>query len=171
VFSAGIPFGYQFSPFFRVDLNLGASRVLQEGGGGVTDLKDVSPSGSMSISYAPAPFTANIFGSIGYSGASGYGGMTRQGIIGVALSDQLSTNWYWNLVGRYSLEKSVFVADALNLSTVYARTGVRYAPLRWASVDLAGEYLRQWSDGALGIPMTEYTALLGITVYNTYKIF
>ena len=108
--------------------------------------------------YTSETFTANVFGSAVYSGGSGYGEATRQWTAGLAFSDQFAREWSWNLSGAYQVSRSVFVTDAVNLTTIYGTAGLSYKPWEWASLDLTGNLNRQTSDGQFGDTLNNYSA-------------
>ena len=171
VLSAGILFGYQFSPAFRLDGVFGISHASQSGSNSLPSSSESAPSGLFSLSYASEGFTARAYGSAVYSGGSGYGGATRQYTAGLAFSNQFAMEWSWNLSGTYQVSRSVFVTDAVNLTTITGAAGLSYRPWEWASLDLTGTVNRQTSDGQFGNTLNSYSTLLGITVEKPYRIF
>ena len=171
VLSAGILFGYQFSPAFRIDGVFGMSHASQESSPTLPVSSESAPSGVFGISYASEGFTARAYGSAVYSGGSGYGSTTRQYTAGLAFTDQFAMEWSWNLSGTYQVSQSVFVADAVSSNTTTGTAGLSYRPLQWASLDLTGNLDRQTSDGQFGDTLTSYSAILGVTIGKSYKIF
>lgn len=170
VLSAGIHFGYQFNPAFRVDGKGGASRVRQEGRLGIPAQDVTGFSGRFNASYLKGTLTANIYASKEYSGGSGFGGITRQETFGLGLLNQLDKGWSWSLGGSYQRNRSVFV-DTVDLNTANGTAGLRYQPWEWGSLDLTGNAIRQMSDGNFGTNQNSYTGLLGITLGKPYNVF
>jgi hypothetical protein len=169
--SGGILFGYQFSPALRLDGAFGMSYIRQNESPGIPEQRTSSPSGLINFNYASESFTAHVFGSAVYSGGSGFGAATRQWTAGLAFSDQFTREWSWNLTGTYQVSKSVFVTDAIDLTTIYGTAGLSYKPWEWASLDLTGNLNRQTSDGQFGGDLNTYWATLGFTIGKPYKIF
>jgi hypothetical protein len=169
--SGGILFGYQFSPTFRIDGVFGMSYIRQNEAPGIPEQQTSSPSGLFNVSYTSETFTANVYGSAVYSGGSGYGEATRQWTAGLAFSDQFARDWSWNLSGTYQISKSVFVTDAVNLTTITGTAVLSYKPWLWASLDLTGYIDRQTSDGQSGGDLSNYVATLGFTIGKPYKVF
>jgi hypothetical protein len=169
--SAGILLGHQLSPAFRFDGTLGISRIRQNEAPGIPAQQKSSPSGNFNITYARETFTARAFGSYVYSGGSGFGEATRQWTTGLAFTDQFTREWSGNLSGAYQVSRSVFVADAVDLATMYGAAGLRYQAWEWASVDLTGTINRQRSNGQFGDTLNNHSALLGFTIGKPYKIF
>jgi hypothetical protein len=106
-----------------------------------------------------------------YSGGSGYGEATRQWTAGLALNDQFTREWSWNLSGTYQVSRSVFTTDTVNLTTIYGTAGLSYKPWEWGSLNLTGNLNRQTSDGQFGDALNNSSALLGITIGKPYKIY
>jgi len=169
--SGAILFGHQFSLAFRFDATLGISEIRQREAPGIPALRTSSPTGNFNITYAHETFTARAFGSYVYSGGSGFGVATRQGTAGLAFNDQFTREWSGNLSGAYQISRSVFVAEAVDLATMYGTAGLRYQPLEWATLDLTGNLNRQRSTGQFGDTLNNYSALLGLTFGKPYKIY
>jgi len=169
--SGGILFGYQFTPVLRINGAFGWSYLRQGESPGIPEQRESSPSGLFNASYTSETFTASVFGSAVYSGGSGYGQATRQWTAGLAFNDQFAREWSWNLSGSYQVSKSVFVTDAVNISTIYGAAGLRYRPWEWGSLDLIGYADRQTSDSQFGSDLNNFVATLGITIGKPYKVF
>jgi hypothetical protein len=169
--SGGILFGYQFSPVLRIDGVFGLSHIRQSETPGIPEQRKSSPSGIFNLTYVSDTFTARAFGSYVYSGSSGYGEATRQKTTGLSFTDQFSREWSGNLSGVYQVSRSVFVTEAVDLSTIYGTAGLRYQPLEWVSLNLTGNLDRQTSDGQFGHTLNNYSALLGLTFGKPYKIY
>ena len=58
-----------------------------------------------------------------------------------------------------------------DLTSATGTAGIRYKPLEWMDVHLSGSGTRQSGDGTLGSDLTRYSAILGVTVSNTYNIY
>ena len=169
--SGGILFRYQFTPVLRIGGVFGWSYIRQDEAPGIPEQRESSPSGLLNASYTSETFTASVFGSAVYSGGSGYGQATRQWTAGLAFHDQFAREWSWNLSGSYQVSKSVFVTDAVNISTIYGAAGLRYRPWEWGSLDLTGYADRQTSDSQFGSDLNNFVATLGITIGKPYKVF
>jgi hypothetical protein len=169
--SGGILFGYQFSPAFRLDGAFGMSYIRQKEAPGIPEKQTSDPSGLLRATYISETFTANVYGSAVYSGGSGFGQATRQWTAGLALYDQFARDWSWNLSGAYQISKSVFVTDAVNLTTIYGTAVLSYKPWEWGHLDLTGYLHRQTSDGQSGSDLNTYAATLGFTIGKPYKIY
>jgi hypothetical protein len=147
------------------------SYIRQNEAPGIPEQQTSSPSGLFNVSYTSETFTANVYGSAVYSGGSGYGEATRQWTAGLAFSDQFARDWSWNLSGTYQISKSVFVTDAVNLTTITGTAVLSYKPWVWASLDLTGYIDRQTSDGQSGGDLSNYVATLGFTIGKPYRVF
>jgi hypothetical protein len=169
--SGGILFGYQFSEAFHLDGVFGMSYIRRNEAPGIPEERTSSPSGLFNVSYTSETFTANVYGSAVYSGGSGFGEATRQGTVGLTLSDHFTREWSWNLSGTYQVSRSAFETGAIDLTTIYGTAGLSYKPWEWGSLDLTGNLNRQKSDGQLGDTLNNYSALLGITIGKPYKIY
>ena len=170
--SGGILFGYQFSPALRLGGVFGWSYIRQSEAPGIPEQTSSDPSGLINASYTSETFTASVYGSAVYSSnGSGFGQATRQWTAGLAFNGQFTREWRWNLSGAYQVSKSVFVTDAVNLSTIYGTAGLSYQVWEWASLDLTGSMDRQTSDGQSGNGLNNYVATLGITIGKPYKVF
>jgi hypothetical protein len=169
--SGGILFGYQFSPVFRIDGVFGMSYIRQSEAPGIPEQQTSDPSGLFRATYTSETFTASVFGSAVYSGGSGYGEATRQWTAGLALSDQFSREWSWNLSGTYQVSNSVFTTDAVDTTTIYGTAVLSYRPWEWGSLDLTGYLDRQTSDGLFGSGLNNYVVTLGLTIGKPYKVF
>jgi hypothetical protein len=169
--SAGILFGYQFSPTLRLDGVFGMSFIRQDAAPGISEKRESSPSGLFNFTYTTETFAAKGYGSAVYSGGSGFGESTRQYTAGFALSDKFTREWSGTLSGAYQVSKSLFGTDTVDLNTIYGTAGLSYQPLEWVSMDLTGNLNRQTSDGRFGDTINNYSALLGFTIGKPYKIF
>jgi hypothetical protein len=169
--SGGILFGYQFSEAFRVDGVFGMSYIRQSEAPGIPEQRTSAPSGLINFNYVSESFTAHVFGSAVYSGGSGFGEATRLYTAGLAFSDQFAREWSLNLSGTYQVSRSAFETDAVDLTTIYGTAGLSYKPWEWGSLDLTGNLSRQTSDGQFGETLNNYSALLGISIGKSYKIF
>jgi hypothetical protein len=169
--SGGILFGYQSSPRLRIDGVFGISYIRQSEAPGIPEQRTSDPSGLFSATYTSETFTASVFGSAVYSGGSGYGEATRQWTAGLALNDQFSREWYWNLSGTYQVSNSVFTTDAVDTTSMYATAVLGYKPWEWGILELTGYLDRQTSDGQFGSTLNNYVATLGITIGRPFKVF
>jgi hypothetical protein len=169
--SGGILFGYQFSPVFRIDGVFGMSYIRQSEAPGIPEQRTSDPSGLINASYTSGTFTASVFGSAVYASTSGFGEATRQWTAGLAVNDQFTREWFWNLSGAYQVSKSVFVTDTVDLTTIYGAAGLSYRPWMWGSLDLTGHINRQTSESQFGSDLTNYVATLGITIGKPYKVY
>ena len=170
--SGGILFGYQFSPALRLDGAFGWSYIRQSEAAGIPEQTSSDPSGLINATYTSETFTARVYGSAVYSSSgSGFGQATRQWTAGLAFNGQFTREWRWNLSGVYQVSKSVFVTDAVNISTIYGAAGLRYRPWEWGRLDLTGYADRQTSDSQFGSDLNNFVATLGITIGKPYKVF
>ena len=169
--SAGVLFGHQLSPAFRIEGVLGVSNIRQKEAPGIPSQKKTSPSGDLNVTYARETFTARLFGSYAYSGGSGFGEATRQLTTGLEFTNQFTREWSGNLSGAYQISRSAFATDTVDLSTIYGTAGLRYRILEWATADLTGNFSRQRSNGLVGETNNNQSALLGITIGKPYKIY
>ncbi len=147
------------------------SNIRQKEALGIPAQRKTAPTGNFNITYVGEAFTAKAFASYVYSGGSGFGEATRQWTTGLQFTDQLTREWSGSLSGAYQVSRSVFVADAVDLSTIYGTAGLRYQFLEWASMDLTGTLSRQRSNGQFGETLNNQSALLGITIAKPYKIY
>ena len=169
--SAGLIFGYQINPVSRIDGEVGMSYARQAEALGIPKQDTSGPSGRINASFAAESFTANVFASSNYSGGSGFGGITRQRTVGLAITGQVDREWSWNIGGSYQSTSSSFVTSAVKLNTTYGNAGLRYQLLEWASMDLLGTLNRQTSSGQFGSALNNYSAILGITLGKSYNIY
>ena len=170
-YSAGLLYGYQFSPALRLDATLGATHLRQESGPGTPGENKTSPSGQFNLVYASGTFNTNLYGSAVYNGGSGFGQATRQLTAGLIVTDQIAMDWSWNLSGAYQVSKSAFSSDAVNITTMYGAAGLRYQAWEWAGFDLSGNVNHQTSDGLVGTSLNSYSTVLGFTIGKPYNIF
>jgi len=171
VVGAGFLGGYQFSPAFRIDGRLGMSFVRQQATG--TDNSEQTsndPAGNVTLAYSVNTFQASLYANVGYSGLSGASQVTRQGTVGIILSDQFAQRWSWNLGAYYQIERTVFAATSRDLKTLSGTGSIRYAPWEVGSFDLTGYSSREQSDGPGG-DRTRYSVVLGFTLGKTYTVF
>jgi hypothetical protein len=168
----GIVLGHQFSPVLHFTGTFGISQIRQGGDSGGTGERKYSPSGSFNLSYVSETSTASFFGSADYSGGSGYGVATFPWTVGISLTSRLTREWSGNLSGTYQKTKSVFASDSeVDLVSTTGTAGLIYQPWEWGSVNLTGGLNRQTSNGQFGDTLTNYSALLGVTIGKSYKIF
>jgi hypothetical protein len=169
--SGGVLFGYRFSPALRLDGTFGMSQIRQSGAPGIPSQRNSSPTGTFNITYTRDTFTARAFGSVGYSGGSGFGQATRQWTTGLLFTDRFTREWSWNLSGTYQDSRSVSGTDTIDINTIYGTAGLRYQLLEWASLDLTGNLNRQRSNAQFGETLNNYSALLGISIGKPYRIY
>jgi hypothetical protein len=169
--SGHITFGYQFSPTVTLDGGVGVQHIRRSGSQGIPEESDTTPSGTINLSYKQETFAATLFGSINYTGGSGFGEATRQYTAGMTVMDQFARDWTWNLSGAYQVSQSVFSENAVDIHSINGATGVQYRPWRWATVDLTGNLNRQTSSGQFGETLNNYSAHLGFTAAHSFNIF
>jgi hypothetical protein len=171
VFSAGVIYGYQFTEVFRLDATVGGSYIRQKAGEGTPEENKTSPAGYFTLTYDTQFVQARLYGSLLYSGLSGYGQPTREGTVGIGFTGNLSREWSWNLNGTYQISKSVFNTESVDVTTKLAGGGLQYKPWEWGSISLSGTMERQTSGGQLGSAIDNYSAILGFTVGKPYNVF
>ena len=169
--SGGLLVGYQFSPVLHLDGVFGMSYIRQSEAPGIPEQRTSSPSGIFNISYLHETFTARLFGSYVYSGGSGFGEATRQKTTGLEITDEFTREWSGHLSGTYQVSNSVFSSETIDLVTIYGTAGLSYKAWEWGSLELTGNLDRQTSNGQFGDTLTNYSALLGITIEKPYKIY
>lgn len=170
VLSVGLTFDHQFTPSFSLEGVLGVSRVIQKAAPGTAEQDDYRPSGAIRAAYVSDTVRSVAFVSGLYTGGSGFGETTRQGTAGLSFSGPLSAAWSWRLNGTYQITTSVFT-DSIDLSSAYGTAGVAYRFFGWGSLELTGHVDRQWNNGQFGEDLTNYSALLGVTIGKSYNIF
>ena len=91
-------------------------------------------------------------------------------------SDRFAEKWWWDLSGHYQANRSIGegAAEATateDVETASGLAGIRYQPLRWATIRLAGSLVRQWSHGRVGNDFRRDSLTLGVTLGDTYTLF
>ena len=170
-FGAGLLAGHQFSPAFRIDGRLGMSFVRQPAS--ATDNSEHTsndPAGTVTLAYSDNTFRASLYANVGYSGLSGASQVTRDGTVGINLSDQFAQRWSWSLGAYYQISRTVFAATSSDTKTLHGTGSIRYAPWEWGAFDLTGNSSREQSDLSNG-DLNRYSVVLGFTLANTYTVF
>jgi hypothetical protein len=172
VYTAGIRYGYRFSPTVKFNVTAGASHVRRESVTGVSESdSDTAPSGSFRLTYDSETFAAVFYGSAAYSGSSGFRDTTKQYTGGLNLRKDFARTFSGTISGYYQLSKSAFEENAVDIHTVHGAVEFRYQPWEIVSLYLNGSAHRQESDGQYGRTIDNYSANLGITITNAYNIF
>lgn len=168
---AGVQFGYQFTQAFRLDASVGASQIRQDEEIGSAERKDTSPSGYFGFSYKTESTVSRFYGSVVYTGSSGYGEATQQYTAGVTHTSQLNREWSWVADAAYQKNESVFTEDSLDIDSINGKIGVRYRPLEWLSID--GHIGADWQDssGTNGNTIESYSAVLSFTLGKSLNIY
>jgi len=167
VFGAGLLGGHQFSSAFRIDGRLGMSFARQLAS--ATDNSEHTlndPEGSITLAYTENTFQAGLYGNVGYTGLSGSAQITRQGTVGINLSDQFAQRWTWSLGGNYQISRPVFGVISNDVKTLNGTGSIRYVPWEWGAFDLTGYSTRQQSDVPNG-DLNRYSVVLGFTLGRT----
>lgn len=168
---AGVQFGYVFSPVLSFNSSAGASMVREETNGLTAARKETSPAGRFVLAYRNPDSVGSIFGSILYSGGSGFGETTRLWTIGLDYTRNITLEWAWNITGAYQKEKSAFDGGSVDMDKVYGRSGVSYNPWKYISFHGYISMNHQVSDGNSGSSIDTFAAVLGFTFGRPLNIF
>ena len=171
VFAGGLLGAYRFSPAFTVDARAGASHVKETSTSGVPEFTKTSPYGALSIVYTDNNFRAALSATVEQAGGGNLGVTTRRETVSLSVSDQFATRWWADAIGIYQVNRSLESDASGDLTSTAGTAGIRHKPLEWLEVHLSGSGFRQSGDGALGSDLTRYSAILGVTVSNTYNIY
>jgi len=164
VFGAGLLGGHQISPAFRIDGRLGIAFARQPATATDNSEHTVNdPAGTITLAYTDNTFMATMYATVGYSGLSGVGEVTRDGTVGFTLADQFAQFWSWTLGGSYTISRTVFAVTSSDTKTLNGTGSIRYAPWEWGAFDLTGNSNRQQSDVSGG-DLNRYTVVLGFTL-------
>lgn len=172
-YTAGLRGSYRASEFTTIDASAGAT-LLREDVPGVDETDDEwFPTGSISVAYAKEDFRATLLGSYAVAGGGSFGETTERTTVSLALSDRFAPQWSWNLGGSFQRNRSTDdqVASPEEIDTASAGAGIRYQAATWASIGLSGNMYRQRSDTTAGRDLDRETALLDVTVGNTFRLF
>jgi len=131
-----------------------------------------SPSAQVSLDYRLRDFRAALIGSYGLAGGGSFGVTTHRGNIQLKLTDQFLQGWWWDLGGLYQINQSLDTPRTEDIYVWAGNAGVRYQPVRWASLRLAGDMVRQRSrNGIESSNIDRNTVTLGVDLSYDYKIF
>lgn len=168
---AGVRFMYDFTPVLQFDMSMGASMIRRTQEANNEDREETSPSGSFGLTYLAPATTAKLYGSIVYTGNTGYGEATRQYTAGLSVTNQLSTLWSWGLNGVYQNNESVFTEDSVLIDSVMGRARVSYRPLEWLMIE--GHLSTEWQDagGQRGDSITSHEAVLSFTIGKPVNLY
>ena len=167
VFGAGLLGSHQITPALRVDGRLGmAFAKVPASGADNTERTTNDPEGTVSLTYVANTFRATLYANFGYTGLSGASQVSRQGTVGIDLSDQFARGWTWSLGGNYQVTRTVFAEINTEDRTFYGAGSIRYAPWDWGTFDLTGYITRRNSDIPTG-DLNRDTIVLGFTLGRT----
>lgn len=168
---AGIRFAYEFTPVLLLDMSVGASMIRSTDEVTGENKEDTSPAGSFSLTYLAPATTARVYGSMVYTGNTGFGVATRQYTAGLSFTNWLSPLWSWSLNGVYQKNESVFSEDSVDIDSVAGRAKVSYRLMEWLLVE--GYVTTEWQDsgGQSGDSITSQSAVLGFTVGKPVNLY
>jgi hypothetical protein len=171
VFAGGLTGAYRFSPAFTVDARAGATHAKETFTSGVPENTNTSPYGALSLVYSERDFRVTLSGKYEQAGGGNLGITTRRGTVSLSVSDQFALRWWADLNGTYQVNRPMESNASGDLTSAAGTAGIRYQPLKWMNIHLSGSGFRQSGNGTLGSDLTRYSAVLGVTVGNTYNIY
>ncbi len=169
IYAGGVTTSYAIARRYTVEARVGTSRAEQELVG-APRRHFWSPYALLNLQYAAPDVQVGCTGMIAQSGLSSYGSITREESLSLKVSKQLKEYWWGDLNGMFQRNVSQDPVRDVNLTSVLGAGTIRYQLRKWVSLHLTGVYFQQWSNGVSGQDLTRYSALVGITVGNTYNL-
>lgn len=171
VYTGGLSARYLLSQFYTLDMRAGVSYLTEDADETGQSSDDWAPYGRVYLEYVWQYFEANLLGSYEYAGGGSFGTVTKRGTVRLALTNQFSEGWWWDLSGYYQNNSPPGEADEDGIDTVEGTAGIRYAAAEWASLHLTGRIFRQRSDGSGDGDIDGESVFLGITLSKLYRLY
>ncbi len=170
-YTGGLLGTYRLTENNTLDARAGATLDRESTGVGDGKRDIWSPNGRLSFTYVRGEFSASVLGSYELAGAGSFGRTTKRTNAVVSLTDQFARGWWWLLSGYGQTNRSTDIAATEDLVSAGGTGGIRYMPVRWATLSLMGNTIRQWSHGLDGENLGRESVLLGVTLSDTYILF
>jgi hypothetical protein len=171
IYSGGLSGSYRLTENNTLDARAGATLNRESIGTGDQKREEWSPSGRVSLTYAKKEFQAKILGSYELAGGGTFGRTTKRANAVLALTDQFAKGWWWDLSGSGQNNRSTDDAVVEDLVSASGKAGIRYMPVKWATLSLSGNIFRQWSHGLVGGDLQRESVMFGVSLADTYNLY
>ena len=172
-FGGGLAGRYILSEHYTFDARIGASYLKESADATGQENKEWTPYGRLSLGYAWQNFIATLLGSYELAGGGSFGQTTKRGSVILTLTDRFAERWWWNIAGLYQNNKSTNGPVTEDIDTFQGTAGIRYAVFQWASLQLAGNVIRQRSNltgGGEG-DLNRESIFLGFNIGKPYQVY
>ncbi len=169
-YSAGLTGSYSASEKTTVDAGAGMTFLTDSSATNLVDHQE-SPYGRLSVTYRDGGLSVVAAGSYELTGGGSFGQGTDRTNANLAITDQMTPAWSWDLSGYYQNERTAGPSAARKVETAGGTAGVRYVPATWVAIRLAGYTFKQWSVEGAGADIVRSHVLLGVTLSDTYLLF
>lgn len=168
--SAGLTGSFALTERTGIEASAGATFVTDTRATGVVE-RDQSPYGRLSISHRAGSFSATLAGAYELSGGGSFGQATERTNASLALADQLTPKWSWDINGYYQNERTAGAGGGREIETAGGTAGVRFAAADWIAFRLAGYTFRQWNRDTADSDIARSHVVLGLTLSDTSILF
>jgi len=170
-YTAGLRGSYTLAENYSASIGVGVTKYQNFCDNCISDNQGWSPYINGSLYYVWKNFTASLTASYQIAGGGSFGTTTRRGDITLDLSEQFAEHWSWYLSGYYQRNWDTTNTNTTSTySNASGTAGIRYFPTYWASMQLSGSNLRQWSPANAGNDLRRHEVTLGVSIGNVYKI-
>lgn len=126
------------------------------------------PYGTFDVTYRRQYLSVSMRGSYNVVGGSS-GQPTKRGNVALIMANRITEKWSWNLSGSYQTNVSIDDPPTVDTDTIQGAGGIEYRVVEWASLNLAGNIVRQSSSGLDVQDVDRESVILGVNISPPYK--
>lgn len=170
-YAGGLLSTYLLTHQSTLEVRAGATYLKEDASATSPENKEWSPYGSLSLRYTKQSFQTSLSGAYELAGGGSFGRTTRRATIGLTLKDQFSRRWGWDLSGYFQGNRSNDEPRTEDINSTGGTVQIRYEAMKWASIRLGGEILRQQSKGLEGSDVDRESVFLLVDLGSQYRLY
>lgn len=170
-YAGGLKSTYLLTPQSTMEARAGATYLKEDASATSPGNKEWSPYGSLSLQYTRQNFQTTLSGAYEIAGGGSFGRTTRRATIGLTLKNQFSARWGGDISGYFQGNRSTDDPTSVDINSTGGMVDVRYQAMKWASIRLGGDILRQQSKGSEGSDVDRSSVFLLVDLDTMYRLY